>query len=87
MLGLAFVVGAVVAVLWMFAILRVPDNPDIPVNLAMKVMMFFSCPPFLLSYAMGGALVYSVPVLNGLLYAAIAWVWIGTKAVVRRRTV
>ena len=85
MLGLAFALGAVVAVLWMFAILRVPDDPDVPVNMAMKVMMFLTCPPFLLSYALGGALVYSVPVLNGALYAVIAWIWSRTKAVVRRR--
>ncbi|MBS1814302.1 MAG: hypothetical protein JSS87_05460 [Acidobacteria bacterium] len=82
-LGLAFVLGAAIAVVWMFAILRVSDDPDIPVNMGMKVMMFFTCPPFLLSYASGGALVYSVPVLNGLLYAGIAWIWSATRTKTR----
>ena len=83
MLGLAFVLGATVTVLWMIAILRVPDNPDVPVNMAMKVMMFLTSPPFLLSYASGGRLVYSVPVLNGLLYAGVVWVWMNAKSTVR----
>lgn len=83
-LTLAFIIGLAIAILWMYGILHVSVDPDVPISMTMKILMFLTAPPFLLSFALGG-LYLAVPVLNGLVYMAVTYLWHLTRRASRHR--
>lgn len=80
----AFVIGFAVAVLWMYGILHTSGDAPVAMSMPTMVLMFITAPPFLLSYTLGG-MVFSVPFLNGIFYAGLAYLWIVTRKASRRR--